>query len=200
MWVYNGGTDLDKEYRFGYSPSSKKGRVLYGVGLYTSTDPSDCYAYSKGSKKLFALDIDLESAKVSNSVLIDYLTAYHFIRGTCSKKFLKEFESVYKFHRESGEQFSLHRLHVFFCNYHPRLHLICKELNDFMAGCGAGYSITKLSMHTGQCVMIHDFSIIKSVQAVSKSTSEVSVLPEPILTRSYAWWITWLYNVIRASV
>jgi hypothetical protein len=186
MRVFHGGKDLDKTYRFGFNPSAKKGRSLYGIGLYTSTDPQDCENYAKGGRKIFELEIELDASKISNAVLIDYATAYHFIRGTCSKKFLKDFEKAYQVQKETGEKFSLHRLHVFFCNYHPRLHLVSKELNDFMAANGAAYSIEKLSSHFGQCVMIHDFDIIKKVQNYNYDNI-VSVLPDDVLKLKSKW-------------
>lgn len=149
--VYHGGNRFNKLH--GYKASNKKGRVQFGIGLYTTTAYEWANLYGR---KVYAFDIELDKDSASQNVLIPLKHIAEFIRCTCSKQFYKDFVK-----NVTANEISANRLVNYFTLYHKRPHTIAQELNDFIVAWGAKFTIEN-GKYDGALIRIHDFSIIKN--------------------------------------
>lgn len=147
--VYHGGNRFDRHS--GYKASNKKGRVEFGVGLYTTTAYEWANLYGR---KVHAFSVDLDNHSASHNVFIPMKEIIGFVKENGSIQFYKDFVK-----NVTDTEMSANRLMNYFALYHKRLHLVAQNLNDFVVAWGAKFTVES-GKYGGALVRIHDFSII----------------------------------------
>lgn len=178
--AFHGGYELERSFRTGYVASGKKGRNEFGTGLYCSVRYETCQKYAGGSRRLYALDLDLIPSDSSSAVFVALDTIRDQFINTLPRYAVKQWEAFAERRRNAGcESVSMNTLNTFVNNYVLNSHRHMQALNDYMVQCGAKYSVLD-----GHIIRVHDFSIIKSCKKPEDyqgSESELKVIIDSIV-------------------
>lgn len=154
--VYHGGPRLINK-SFGFQPKNKKGRVEFGVGLYTTFDRYQAARYGRCISEMV---LELDPAKDAVNVRASFKELINRLGWYTSAAACKRITEAFK--RNSIEDtISLQHFVTLICNYDPKIHLYSSELNSLLIEFGAKYT-TEFGFN--KMILIHDFSIIKSIK------------------------------------
>lgn len=157
MIVYHGNSGKEIKKFQGYIPSGKKDRSLFGVGLYCSMDYAQARNYGR---TVWQFDLYLDESKQSNKVFISTETfleyAFHIVNNKAFKEIKKYIQTYH------NNVLSLDHCQTLMMNYDKMFHKKAASINNFMVINGAKFTISRSMGY--DMVIIHDFSIIKTIE------------------------------------
>lgn len=166
--LYHGGKDIDKTYHNGYEPSGGPKRYEHGTGLYLTADIEIAQSYAKGSRTVFAVEVDIDPSKEIHQFKLDaegldrcFKTLYIGGMGKATgNKYKKYFED-----KAEGAHVPLTWLVNNLVNDSVAKRY-AKAINQFVVESGCTHELTRYGGHA--LVIVYDFGIIKSVKKVQK--------------------------------
>lgn len=141
MELYHGGKDLEYDYR--EVKSQGKGRWEYGPGLYLTNDRSTAERYSRGSRKMYRVEIELDGAQELSTVTIPPHDVMAFVDRNVKGAKKKEMAEMLKSGMERRGAIYASALVNLCINLEAIQNSKTSALRQFLIDHGADYSLVK---------------------------------------------------------
>lgn len=167
------GGNLDKmDYQEIIAP--KTGRFEYGIGLYLTTSREVAEKYSKGSRKLYLVElenniVDLNSVKVNINDINNNLKV--FLSKPDYQKLQKPLLSTVE--RTQKEEINLGTLNIIMLNYRILKPKYAADIVKYFISKGADAYVDDNTFGWGEkTVVLFNFQKIKNIQKIDKNDKQ----------------------------
>ncbi len=166
MQFWHGG-NLDDYKDF---PTQSKGRYEYGPGLYLTTHYDTAKKYSKGSRKLYLIDVEVGIDATKS--FIDNNSAFEFINTWCIKSKIKEIGySLNKYIKSNKIPANIFINVILNTNAIPSKYT--NKLREFLVNNNIDYEVVKNAFGWNETMLVlYNMKKIKRIKQI-KSTDKI---------------------------
>ena len=143
----------------------KKGRFEYGIGLYLSTSREVADKYSKGSRKLYLVELE-DNITNLDDVKVNTIEIFEHFKTILSKSDLLKLKNF--FDKKGKEEYSLGVINNILINYDILKPKYAKFVAEFFISKGADYAEANTFGFKGLTIVLFNYSKIKNIKNISK--------------------------------
>ena len=168
------GGNLDEIYD---DVQSRKGRTVFGIGLYLTTQYEVGKKYAKGNRKLYMVDIAKGNNLNYTKKTIPIQTIKEFISSICSKAVAKDFFGKIEYYQSKRPNITDMNIQIFnnMClNYEIIKPKYSNDYRKFLVKHGVDYELSTSTTFNGYLMVLFNFNKISKVKRmVMKDVDEL---------------------------